>query len=98
MILTDGIHLVSTESARELHQFAKALGITRWYFHRHPRHPHYDLMSPVVARRAIEAGAEQVSGKQIVLRAWWSKQTPVHTQALRDNDLALVHTETFTKE
>lgn len=39
MIITDGMHMVSTVSARELHEFARSMGITRWYFHRHRRHP-----------------------------------------------------------
>ncbi len=27
----------------ELHEFARRMGITRWQYHTHRRHPHYDI-------------------------------------------------------
>jgi hypothetical protein len=44
MIITDGIHVTSTESLDELHQWAKDNGIKRHWFHGYRKgHPHYDL-------------------------------------------------------
>jgi len=46
MIITDGIHVVSTESLEELHEWAERHGIHRKWFHGARKgHPHYDLPS-----------------------------------------------------
>lgn len=44
MIITDGIHVTSTESLEELHTWAKQNGIKRHWFHGYRKgHPHYDI-------------------------------------------------------
>jgi len=47
MIITDGIHVTSTESLEELHVWAERNGINRkhWFHGVHKGHPHYDLPS-----------------------------------------------------
>jgi len=51
MIITDGVHVVSTESEEELHKFARKVGLKRQWYQNHPRHPHYDIISPRVLLR-----------------------------------------------
>ena len=57
-------HMVSDTSEEELHVFAARIGLRREWYQRY----HYDLTS---ARRqaAVAAGAEQVSGTELVRRA-----------------------------
>ena len=70
MILTDGIHLVSTESLEELHYFAKVMGLERGRFHGvRKRHPHYDLPGGMY-QRAKEKGATVVTTRDLFLRAF----------------------------
>lgn len=70
MIITDGVHLVSTESVDELHAFATSMGLWRsWY--QNGRHPHYDLTTPAAKLRAIDAGAVHVTRRDLVKLAWW---------------------------
>jgi hypothetical protein len=64
-ILTDGVHLISDQSAEELHRFAQGIGLKREWFQR----DHYDLMSDRTARAATRAGARIVSTRAIVLLA-----------------------------
>lgn len=46
MIITDGIHVVSTASLEELHDWAKRNGVGDWWFRGTRKgHPHYDLPS-----------------------------------------------------
>jgi hypothetical protein len=68
MILTDGTHLVSTESLDELHRFAKGIGLKRIWFQGGPkrRYPHYDIFSQVIQRAALRAGAKMVSAREVV--------------------------------
>lgn len=71
MILFDGVHLVSTEGADELHAFARRIGLhLRWY-QQHPRHPHYDVLSRRIAARALALGAVRVSSAELVRGARW---------------------------
>ncbi|HEU4674880.1 MAG TPA: DUF4031 domain-containing protein [Motilibacteraceae bacterium] len=56
-------HLVSDESHEELHAFAERLGIPR----RAWQGDHYDVPSEV-RERAIELGAQPVSGRELILR------------------------------
>lgn len=56
-------HLVSDSSYAELHSFARELGV-------HPRafeRDHYDVPAHLHAR-ALELGAEHVSGRELVMR------------------------------
>lgn len=47
MIITDGVHVVSTESLEELHEWAERNEIRRrrWFHGVRKGHPHYDLPS-----------------------------------------------------
>jgi len=70
VIYTDGVHLVSDCGVEDLHYFAKKIGLRREWFQDHKRHPHYDMLSPVILRRAIDKGAAVVSTRGLVkLRA-----------------------------
>lgn len=81
MILTDGIHVVSTRDLIELHEFAASMGLRRHWFDARPDHPHYDLTtapkgSPrqqAMQERAVAAGADLVTGRELVCLAFWSR-------------------------
>lgn len=64
MILTDGVHLVSSKSLAELHKFAGLIGLKRCWFH---SGNHYDLPKKLVSV-AFQAGAQVVSTREIVKR------------------------------
>ncbi len=68
MILTDETHLVTDGPIRDLHEFAGRIGLKRSWFQAHPRHPHYDLTSPRMVARAIDAGALVVGDSRDLLR------------------------------
>jgi hypothetical protein len=80
MIITDGIHLVSTEDEEELHSFATKIGLKRGWYHggqsrpRHPKRkrPHYDLTTKRAVKRAVQSGAKMVTGRHLLENAWWS--------------------------
>ncbi|MCF8568459.1 DUF4031 domain-containing protein [Alicyclobacillus tolerans] len=68
LIYTDGIHLISSESLEELHDFAlNKVGLKRQWLHNSPRHPHYDLMTEASREKALQAGAIQKTSKELVL-------------------------------
>lgn len=76
MIITDGLHLVSTVSEDELHAFAKKISLKREWYQcrgRHPKRkrPHYDLTTKLAVNRAIRAGAKLVSGSYLIKNAFW---------------------------
>ena len=76
MIITDGLHLVSTVSEDELHEFAKKIGLRREWYQCHAQHPkrkrpHYDLTTESAVNRAIRVGAKLVSGKYLIENARW---------------------------
>jgi hypothetical protein len=77
MIITDGVHLVSTESEDELHQFAQRMGLKRAWYQNHPRHPHYDLTTDKAALRAYRMGATKVTPLTLLDTAWWAQRKPV---------------------
>lgn len=74
MILTDGSHLVSTESAQELHAFARQVGLKHGWYQAGHRHPHYDVLSQRLMDRAYSLGAVNVSTRELLSSAWWAKQ------------------------
>jgi hypothetical protein len=62
-ILTHGVHLISDQSAEELHRFAHGIGLkAEWY-----QGDHYDLTTGQMAKKAFRAGARIVSTRAIVL-------------------------------
>lgn len=66
MIYTDGIHLVGN-TLQELHDFAhKKLKLKREWFQDHIRHPHYDLTTQRARKRAIRAGAQVISTRELI--------------------------------
>jgi len=76
MILVDYIgHLVSTESEEELHKFAgEELGLRRGHYQDSGsilRHPHYDLTTSRMVDKARRLGAEWVTPRDLIVRAWW---------------------------
>ena len=77
MILTDFMgHMTSTDSAEELHAFAKKIGLKReWY--QTPgygeEHAHYDLTTTRMKKKARVNGATEVGPMELVERAWWKK-------------------------
>lgn len=74
MIITDGTHLVSTESEEELHLFARKMGLKRQWYQNHPQHPHYDLTTKRATERAYQHGAKKVTGFELLRNAWWAKK------------------------
>jgi tRNA G46 methylase TrmB len=75
MIITDGTHLVSTESEEELHRFALGMGLKREWYQNHARHPHYDLTTDKAALRAYRKGAKKVSPLTVLSTAWWASKS-----------------------
>jgi len=57
-------HLVADDT-RELHSFAKSIGLRRAWFQNHPRLPHYDLTQNK-RRQAVKAGAIEIDNCQLV--------------------------------
>ena len=69
MILTDGTHLVSDKSLKELHIFANYADIKHRYFHGvRKKHPHYDLPNVRILDRALNTGAVVVRSRELVKR------------------------------
>lgn len=88
MIIFDSIgHLSSTESADELHTFAKKIGLKReWYqtpsiskrtgkiAEMGPEYAaHYDLTTFRMKNKAERYGATKLSPFELVKMAWWSR-------------------------
>jgi len=69
MIMTDGTHLVSSESLDELHTFARTIGLRRGWFQNH-RIPHYDLFGWRMLQKAMEAGAQMLPARDLVSFAY----------------------------
>ena len=57
-------HLISDQSPEELHEFAGKIGMRRSWFQA-GRWPHYDLLGQRVIDKAIAAGAQGVTGRQL---------------------------------
>lgn len=103
-IITDGVHVVSTESEAELHAFAQRIGLKREWYQNHPKHPHYDITTQNKLTKAFKAGAIKVTGIDIVRQAWWAKNNPANklNEALHPDATtlaklgsAIVHAEEF---
>jgi hypothetical protein len=52
-------------------------------------HGHYDVMSPKIRLRAVEAGLEIVSPEELIKRSWWYKQ-PFNALSLKEPWATLV--------
>jgi len=72
MIFTDGLHLMS-DNMEELHTFAKEIGLQRSWFQANPRHPHYDLLSKLMVKRALDKGAIKTTTKDMLEKIKGSK-------------------------
>ena len=69
MIVTDGLHLIEDEGdLPSLHTFARRLGLEHKWFQDHPRHPHYDLTTGRMRRKAVYLGAKVVPPRGLVRR------------------------------
>lgn len=69
MIFTDGIHVISSNSLDELHDFAlNKLKFKPEWFQNHPRHPHYDTIYPSKKKLALKHGAKLVRKEEISIR------------------------------
>jgi len=71
MIITDGVHMVSTISEGELHNFAACVGLKREWYQNHLRHPHYDITRRRKLYRVLAHGAKEVTTKELIRNAWW---------------------------
>jgi len=66
MIYTDGIHLMG-DSSKELHDFAKLMGLKREWFQDHPYHPHYDITTSRKLRKILaQDQVVRISSKQLL--------------------------------
>jgi hypothetical protein len=59
---------MAADSLKELHEFAGQVGIARCWYHRHRRHPHYDITQSQ-REASLAAGATEVSAREFVKRA-----------------------------
>ncbi|MCK5016314.1 MAG: DUF4031 domain-containing protein [Candidatus Peribacteraceae bacterium] len=67
MILMDKVgHMISDQSEEELHKFASDIGLKMEWYHCHKRHPHYDLTTARMRKKASKNGAKIVSSKEII--------------------------------
>ena len=81
IILDDMGHMVSTDSEQETHDFASEIGLKReWYddirrsiVNNEPIHPHYDLTTERMKKKAIKYGAQEVKARELLNMAWWSE-------------------------
>lgn len=72
-------HLLSDTSADELLEFARSIGLhLAWYQHASPSMvPHFDI-SPAYRRKAIAAGATEVTRHELVAALWrYRERNPV---------------------
>jgi len=68
VIVTDGIHLMTTDSTTdaELHAFARRLGLDRRWYQHVTSHPHYDLTTGRMRQKALALGAHLVPSRELV--------------------------------
>lgn len=59
-------HLVA-DTEEELHRFAQAIGLKRFWYQEHESLPHYDLTRGMRAR-AVAYGAQEISRAEMALR------------------------------
>lgn len=83
MIMTDGTHLVSSESLDELHAFAQLIDLRRAWFQNH-RIPHYDLFGWRILSAALKAGAQMLPVRDLVSFAYRPRPTVTRPQLQAD--------------
>lgn len=68
MIYTDSVHLVG-DSTRELHAFARSVGLKRQWFQDHKHHPHYDITTARMLKKILNTGkTTTISSKSLLKR------------------------------
>jgi len=65
VILTDGTHLVG-DPVEKLHKFAESVGLKKSWYQNHSKHPHYDILSKDIMKKALLKGAVLGTKKQII--------------------------------
>ena len=74
MIFVDKFgHMISDVGVDELHSFALKIGLKREWLQDHPRHPHYDLTTTRMIKRAVENGAHLKSPLELARKIWMKK-------------------------
>lgn len=69
MIYTDKVHIVA-DSLEELHEWAKSMGIGRWYFEGMRKcHPHYDIPRKKL-NKVLASGITIVRSKELLLLSY----------------------------
>ena len=68
MIVTDGVHIAG-DTVTELHAFAEKAGIKRCWFHRNPRHPHYDKPKRYSVDQLLAHGAVATDSRTVLAAA-----------------------------
>lgn len=71
MIITDGIHLTSTEGLEDLKLFLEELGWPKSRLEKIRIHAHLDVRNSI--DEAIELGAHKVSPRTLVAIAYWHR-------------------------
>jgi hypothetical protein len=68
MIYTDNVHVVA-DSLSELHEFARKIGLKRFYFHGVRKgHPHYDITNQYILKKALkEPNLNVVTTREILI-------------------------------
>lgn len=67
MILFDGIHLATTGEIKELHDFAKSIGLKASWFQNDGRLEHYDILSNRISSEIIRNDfVKKISMKDMV--------------------------------
>jgi hypothetical protein len=68
MIITDGIHITSTESLDELHSCMSRIGIGRYWFEGLKRgHPHYNKPKSVTVHQLVDRGVIVVRPRDVLM-------------------------------
>lgn len=69
MLYFDGVHLAAT-GIPELKAWARSKGIPDCWYHRHPRHPHYDLKAKWAPLALADPEVQQVSSRELVRQCY----------------------------
>lgn len=64
LVYFDGVHLAS-RNLDLLHSTAEDIGHKREWFQNHPKHPHYDVLTPTRVNKLLALGAVFVGSKEL---------------------------------